>query len=173
MQSSLSSCADGTNDENDAIWTLEFDLDPFNRAIPRMSRPSSIGEGVKFLNRLLSGRMFGTRLGSKPFYPVYGFLEQMRHNGSNVMVNSRIVDPASLNKALVLAEKKLHRFSPEVPVPRHMCCGRACGALDIHMRMPLCRNFCARCADVCMAMSVGCLVDLCGCMKQLTRTMHS
>ena len=106
--------ADGDLDSNDHIWTLEFDIDPFNHSIPRMSRPSSIGEGVKFLNRLLSGRMFGSRMGSKPFYPIFGMLDSMRHNGDNVMINSRVSDPASMNRALVLAEKKLAFLPPEV-----------------------------------------------------------
>ena len=93
----LKSCAhavDGDGDARAAMWTLEFDIDPFNRSIPRMSRPSSIGDGVKFLNRLLSGRMFGSRLNSQPFFPVYGFLDHLRHNGDNVMINDRITDPA-------------------------------------------------------------------------------
>ena len=33
------------------MTVLEFDLSSFNKHIPRMARPQSIGHGVGFLNR--------------------------------------------------------------------------------------------------------------------------
>jgi len=39
-------------------FVLELDLEPFNAGFPRMTRPSSIGNGVQFLNRHLSSRLF-------------------------------------------------------------------------------------------------------------------
>ena len=35
----------------DLLTTLEIDLKPFLSSFPSMTRPSSIGEGVRFLNR--------------------------------------------------------------------------------------------------------------------------
>ena len=35
----------------ESLWTLEMDLEPFNSHFPIMTRPSSIGDGVRFLNR--------------------------------------------------------------------------------------------------------------------------
>lgn len=46
-------CADGKRDPTEAFWQLEIDLEPFNSHFPKMTRPSSIGEGVKFLNRYM------------------------------------------------------------------------------------------------------------------------
>ena len=45
------SCADGVKNGLQKMTVLEFDLSSFNRHIPRMARPQSIGHGVKFLNR--------------------------------------------------------------------------------------------------------------------------
>lgn len=39
------------------LATLEIDIAPFLHSFPRMSRPSSIGEGVRFLNRCCSYRL--------------------------------------------------------------------------------------------------------------------
>jgi Sucrose synthase len=50
--------ADGRKSRTDEIWTLEVDLEPFNSGFPQMSLPSSIGDGVRFLNRNLSSRLF-------------------------------------------------------------------------------------------------------------------
>ncbi len=43
--------ADGKRDPTEAFWQLEIDLEPFNSHFPKLTRPNSIGEGVKFLNR--------------------------------------------------------------------------------------------------------------------------
>lgn len=79
-----------------------------------MSRPSAIGDGVKFLNRLLSGRMFGSRLGAQPFFPIFEYLTNVKHNGANTMINKRITDPAGMDRALVAAEKLLQHHDAQV-----------------------------------------------------------
>jgi len=38
-------------DDSQAYWAVELDLEPFKAHFPMMSRPSSIGDGVRFLNR--------------------------------------------------------------------------------------------------------------------------
>ena len=38
-------------DENERYWAVELDLEPFKAHFPLMTRPSSIGDGVRFLNR--------------------------------------------------------------------------------------------------------------------------
>lgn len=44
-------------------WVLKLDLAPFNRGFPRMKETRSIGRGVEFLNRQLSGRLFTEKEG--------------------------------------------------------------------------------------------------------------
>lgn len=39
-------------------WALEIDLGPFETFFPKMTQPRSIGRGVEYLNRHLSGRLF-------------------------------------------------------------------------------------------------------------------
>ena len=46
-------------DENERYWAVELDLEPFKAHFPVMTRPSSIGDGVRFLNRC---RMLSHRL---------------------------------------------------------------------------------------------------------------
>ena len=38
-------------DAKEAYWAVELDLEPFKAHFPMMTRPSSIGDGVRFLNR--------------------------------------------------------------------------------------------------------------------------
>ncbi|MCK5192730.1 MAG: hypothetical protein KAQ71_02900, partial [Desulfobulbaceae bacterium] len=42
---------------HDMGWSLEIDLSPFERDFPKMTQTRSIGRGVEFLNRRLSGRL--------------------------------------------------------------------------------------------------------------------
>lgn len=39
-------------------FVLEIDMKPFNKMFPRLSMQSSIGQGVSFLNKHLSAKMF-------------------------------------------------------------------------------------------------------------------
>ena len=43
-------------DAAEAYWGVELDLEPFKAHFPMMTRPSSIGDGVRFLNRHCSAR---------------------------------------------------------------------------------------------------------------------
>ena len=61
--------ADGPREGVRQHTVLDVDMSSFNRHVPRMARPSSVGHGVKFLNRVLSGRMFSKRLETDSFYP--------------------------------------------------------------------------------------------------------
>jgi sucrose synthase len=42
---------DGHHSPTESLLTLEMDLEPFNAHFPMMTRPSWIGDGVRFLNR--------------------------------------------------------------------------------------------------------------------------
>ena len=49
-------------------FVLELDFGPFNANFPHMTRPSSIGHGVEFLNRHLSSKLFQTADGVDPLF---------------------------------------------------------------------------------------------------------
>lgn len=62
------------NDE----FALELDFEPFNESIPRPNRSSFIGNGVQFLNRHLSSKMFHNR---DCLEPLLDFLRAHRYKG--------------------------------------------------------------------------------------------
>ena len=49
----------------EAPWVLEIDLSPFEREFPKLSESRSIGQGVTFLNRHLSARIFSRENGGR------------------------------------------------------------------------------------------------------------
>nr|XP_043610482.1 sucrose synthase 2-like [Erigeron canadensis] len=93
-------------------FVLELDFEPFNASFPRMSRSSSIGNGVQFLNRHLSSIMFRNKDCMEPFL---NFLRGHRHKGYAMMLNDRIQSMSRLESALVKAEDLLSKQPPETP----------------------------------------------------------
>jgi len=57
---------------------LELDFEPFNARFPHMTRPSSIGHGVQFLNRHLSSQLFAT---PESMEPLFQFLRLHSYRG--------------------------------------------------------------------------------------------
>jgi sucrose synthase len=92
-------------------WTLEIDLEPFNMHFPKMTRPSSIGQGVTFLNRHLSSRLFTDKAGPELLFQ---FLRLLRSggvstaaSGEQLMLNDQLESLAELRRALTQAERLL------------------------------------------------------------------
>ncbi len=86
-------------------WTLEIDLEPFNREFPRLHQARSIGNGVKFLNRHLSSRLFRSHQGGDR--RLLGFLRVHQYQGQQLMLNQRISSVKQLRLALRRAEEYL------------------------------------------------------------------
>lgn len=59
-------------------FVLELDFAPFNANFPHMTRPSSIGHGVQFLNRHLSSKLFHT---PDSMEPLFEFLRMHTYRG--------------------------------------------------------------------------------------------
>ncbi len=85
--------------------TLEFDLKPFERGFPRLREKKSIGQGVEFLNRHLSNRLFQdlNNGGQK----LFEFLRLHQVQGQQLMLNSTIADLDALSAALQQADEFL------------------------------------------------------------------
>jgi sucrose synthase len=64
--------------ENPDPFVLELDFEPFNADFPRMTRPKSIGNGVQFLNRHLSSRLFRD---PESMEPLFEFLQLHSYGG--------------------------------------------------------------------------------------------
>jgi sucrose synthase len=80
-------------------YLLEVDLTPFERGFPKLTQPRSIGRGVEFLNRYLSGRIFSRRGGEGP-QRLFDFLRLHEIRGHTLMLNGGIEDVEALRPAL-------------------------------------------------------------------------
>lgn len=63
---------------------LELDFEPFNASIPKPTQNKSIGNGVEFLNRHLSAKLFH---GKESLQPLLEFLRLHNHNGKVFLTN--------------------------------------------------------------------------------------
>ena len=69
-------------------WVLKFDITPFEDGLPKMTQEKSVGHGVEFLNRVLSGKMFGDlKSGGEK---ILSFLRKHKHDGQQLMLNDSI-----------------------------------------------------------------------------------
>ncbi|CAK8532105.1 unnamed protein product [Lathyrus sativus] len=93
-------------------FVLELDFEPFNASIPKPTQNKSIGNGVEFLNRHLSAKLFH---GKESLQPLLDFLRLHNHNGKTIMVNDRIQNLNSLQHVLRKAEDYLIKIAPETP----------------------------------------------------------
>nr|CAC32462.1 sucrose synthase isoform 3 [Pisum sativum] len=100
---------EGSSNEN---FVLELDFEPFNASIPKPTQNKSIGNGVEFLNRHLSAKLFH---GKESLQPLLEFLRLHNHNGKTIMVNDRIQNLNSLQHVLRKAEDYLIKIAPETP----------------------------------------------------------
>ncbi|XP_039030279.1 sucrose synthase-like [Hibiscus syriacus] len=100
---------DGSSSAN---FTLELDFEPFNASFPRPTLSKSIGNGVEFLNRHLSAKLFHDK---ESMHPLLEFLKVHCHKGKNMMLNDRIQNLNSLQHVLRKAEEYLVTLPAETP----------------------------------------------------------
>ncbi|KAL2643605.1 hypothetical protein R1flu_011192 [Riccia fluitans] len=101
-----------TNGHEKDNFVLELDFEPFNAELPRLQRPASVGNGVQFLNRHLSSRLFR---GSDSMQPLFEFLKIHRNRDEVLMVNDRIQSLEQLPRALLKAEDMLQKLPEDTP----------------------------------------------------------
>ncbi|MFH0882201.1 MAG: sucrose synthase [bacterium] len=90
---------------NNGEWVLKFDLYPFSRDFPRMREKRSIGRGVEYLNRYLSGRLFIEGEGGDR--KLHEFLRIHQYRQHPLMLNGRVDTLEKLRDALGKAERML------------------------------------------------------------------
>ncbi|KAJ4969448.1 hypothetical protein NE237_016149 [Protea cynaroides] len=98
--------------EHNDPHALELDFEPFNAKIPRPSMSSSIGNGVQFLNRHLSSKMFQDK---DSLEPLVDFLRTHKYKGHAMMLNDRIHGVSRLQSALAKAEEYISKLPRETP----------------------------------------------------------
>jgi sucrose synthase len=94
-------------------WTLEIDLEPFNRNFPRMHESRSIGRGVEFLNRKLSSQLFIDIEQSARLLIDFMRVHQVR--GQQLLLADRIKDVGQLRQSLRRMDDYLSSKPPETP----------------------------------------------------------
>jgi sucrose synthase len=77
---------------------LVVDFNPFERHFPKMSQARSIGRGVEFLNRRLSGRLSHDLIRGEQL--LLSFLRVHNYQGTPFMINERIDTISGLQNAL-------------------------------------------------------------------------
>ena len=100
---------DGHTNSN---FVLELDFEPFNASFPRPSMSKSIGNGVQFLNRHLSSKLFQDK---ESLYPLLNFLKAHNHKGTTMMLNDRIQSLRGLQSSLRKAEEYLMGIPQDTP----------------------------------------------------------
>ncbi|XP_051149531.1 sucrose synthase-like [Andrographis paniculata] len=100
---------DGTSNDK---FVLELDFEPFTASFPKPTLTKSIGNGVEFLNRHLSAKMFHDR---DSMTPLLDFLRMHHYKGKTMMLNDRIKNLGSLQGVLRKAEEYLSTLPPETP----------------------------------------------------------
>ena len=92
-------------------YVLEVDLGPFERGFPRLTQARSIGRGVEFLNRVLSGRLFEAN--GDGLDRLVDFLCAHHIQGQQLMVSERIRTVTDLRRQLRLAVERLRAREAE------------------------------------------------------------
>ncbi|KAJ8426115.1 hypothetical protein Cgig2_005760 [Carnegiea gigantea] len=100
---------DGTLNGN---FVLELDFEPFTASFPRPTLSKSIGNGVEFLNRHLSAKMFHDK---ESMRPLLDFLRMHHYKGKTMMLNDRIQNLDSLQGVLRKAEEFLTTLPADTP----------------------------------------------------------
>ncbi|KAF9594961.1 hypothetical protein IFM89_035531 [Coptis chinensis] len=93
-------------------YVLELDFEPFNVSFPRPTLSKSIGNGVEFLNRHLSAKMFHGRDSLKP---MLDFLRTHEYKGKITMLNDRVHTLDVLESVLRKAVDYLTALPPDTP----------------------------------------------------------
>ncbi|MBN2328068.1 MAG: sucrose synthase [Candidatus Omnitrophica bacterium] len=99
------------HEQRDDEWVLEIDLKPFNREFPKLIEARSIGRGVEFLNRHLSGRLFSTPNNDGRL--LFNFLRLHQCQGRPLMLNDRIQRSSQLQDAINHARDHLSKFDKQ------------------------------------------------------------
>lgn len=98
-------------------FIFEVDMAPFNAHQPKIKVQTSIGQGVEFLNKTLSARMFGPAQSAEGIQSMLTFLNKYKGpDGSSLLLSRRINNVSKLRNALVRADRLLNRHEDEVPI---------------------------------------------------------
>ncbi|KAM7256799.1 hypothetical protein ACFE04_012540 [Oxalis oulophora] len=101
--------ADGSSNGN---FVLELDFEPFTASFPRPTLSKSIGNGVEFLNRHLSAKLFHDK---ESMHPLLEFLKVHSLEDKNMMLNDKIQNLDTLQYVMRKAEEYLTTIPLQTP----------------------------------------------------------
>jgi len=93
-------------------FVLELDFEPFTDSFPRPTLSKSIGNGVQFLNRHLSSKMFHDK---ESMHPLLDFLGVHSYKGKTMMLNDRVHSLNVLQSVMRKADEYLSMIPPQTP----------------------------------------------------------
>ena len=91
-------------------WPVEIDFGPFSREFPRLREVHSIGRGLEFLNRQLSGQLLTQA--DVGLRRLVSFLSLHTIDGRQLMLNPQLDDPEAVRRALRRAQECLKKHDP-------------------------------------------------------------
>lgn len=100
------------NGSSSGNFVLELDFEPFTSSFPRPTLTKYIGNGVEFLNRHLSAKMFHDK---DSLHPLLDFLRTHATKGKTMMLNDRIQNLNALQSVLRKASEYLSTLDAATP----------------------------------------------------------
>ncbi|XP_057721418.1 sucrose synthase 5-like isoform X1 [Arachis stenosperma] len=96
------------NDEN----SFEADFGAYDFPIPRLTLPSSIGNGLNFVSKFLTSKFSGNLSKTQP---IVDYLLSLNHQGEKLMLNERLNTAAKIQLALIVANAYLSATPMDAP----------------------------------------------------------
>ncbi|CAA6655810.1 unnamed protein product [Spirodela intermedia] len=92
---------------------LEVDFSSFDSHVPRLTLPSSIGNGMEFIARFLSSRL--SQSPDESMKPLLDYLLALNHRGEKFLINESVNTVVKLQTALLLAEVFVSGLPQDTP----------------------------------------------------------
>ncbi|KAL9170938.1 hypothetical protein ABFS82_04G178700 [Erythranthe guttata] len=95
-------------DEN----ALEIDFGAFDAGTPKLSLPTSIGNGLGYISKFMTSMLGGKTESAKP---LVNYLLTLERNGEKLMINEALNTVTNLQEALVIAEVFVSALPKDTP----------------------------------------------------------
>ncbi|KAL4421973.1 hypothetical protein ABPG77_010996 [Micractinium sp. CCAP 211/92] len=97
-------------------FVLELDLKPFGAHQPKITLQSHIGNGVSFLNKTLSAKLFSPNANAEGSQLMLDFLRDFRYGGEKLLLSQRVNSVQRLRHSLLRADRLLEKHEDEEPI---------------------------------------------------------
>ncbi|CAI9289173.1 unnamed protein product [Lactuca saligna] len=92
--------------------TVEVDFGAFDFCMPRLTLPSSIGNGFNYISKFTTSKLSGDLENAKP---LLDYLLALNHRGEKLMINETLDTVSKLQKALIVADVYLSAHPKDEP----------------------------------------------------------